>query len=248
MSSKPQLHKKALTSPYVSTTDIIRTDVSGKISWDEEWLDYCPIEYTAQIVFNSATKAQPEWADDPDPQSVKGFNRRDGEIDRRSHIGTYEVDLKYKDQPDITYPRNPVGRTGMRGRGLLGRWGPNHAADPIVTRLSKVAGKGVVLEFIGIKRKDTGEIALPGGMVDLGEPISVTLRREFEEECLNSLETAPHLRQNIDALMREQRPIYKGYVDDPRNTDNSWMETEAVEFFDKNGDLTRDLKLEAGFP
>ena len=37
---------------------------------------------------------------------------------------------------DVTssFPRNPVGRTGMVGRGLLGRWGPNHAADPIVTR------------------------------------------------------------------------------------------------------------------
>ena len=30
--------------------------------------------------------------------------------------------------------RNPIGRTGMAGRGLLGKWGPNHAADPIVTR------------------------------------------------------------------------------------------------------------------
>ena len=30
--------------------------------------------------------------------------------------------------------RNPCGRTGLKGRGLLGRWGPNHAADPIVTR------------------------------------------------------------------------------------------------------------------
>ena len=30
--------------------------------------------------------------------------------------------------------RNPMGRTGMRGLGLLGKWGPNHAADPIVTR------------------------------------------------------------------------------------------------------------------
>lgn len=27
-----------------------------------------------------------------------------------------------------------MGRTGLVGRGLLGRWGPNHAADPIVTR------------------------------------------------------------------------------------------------------------------
>jgi len=29
--------------------------------------------------------------------------------------------------------RNPIGRTGMTGRGLLGKWGPNHAVDPVVT-------------------------------------------------------------------------------------------------------------------
>lgn len=34
----------------------------------------------------------------------------------------------------INGPYNPIGRTGLRGRGLLGRWGPNHAADPIITR------------------------------------------------------------------------------------------------------------------
>lgn len=31
-------------------------------------------------------------------------------------------------------PLNPIGRTGISGRGVLGRWGPNHAADPVVTR------------------------------------------------------------------------------------------------------------------
>lgn len=34
----------------------------------------------------------------------------------------------------LSLPSNPMGRTGMKGRGLLGRFGPNHAADPIVTR------------------------------------------------------------------------------------------------------------------
>lgn len=29
--------------------------------------------------------------------------------------------------------------------------------------------------------------------------------------------------------------VYKGYVDDPRNTDNSWMETVAVNFHDDLG-------------
>ena len=30
--------------------------------------------------------------------------------------------------------RNPVGRTGIAGRGLFGRWGPNHAAHLVATR------------------------------------------------------------------------------------------------------------------
>ena len=48
--------------------------------------------------------------------------------------------------------RNPVGRTGMVGRGLLGRWGPNHAADPVVTRYALVLyncnGRLYVLQLI----------------------------------------------------------------------------------------------------
>ena len=39
------------------------------------------------------------------------------------------------------FPRNPQGRTGMVGRGLLGRWGPNHAADPIVTRYTIIQSR-----------------------------------------------------------------------------------------------------------
>ena len=29
--------------------------------------------------------------------------------------------------------------------------------------------------------------------------------------------------------------VYEGYVDDPRNTDNAWMETVAVNFHDDTG-------------
>ena len=57
----------------------------------------------------------------------------------------------------------------MVGRGLLGKWGPNHAADPIVTRWkrdstgNKVLSDGKpLLEFVAIKRRDTGEWAIPG--------------------------------------------------------------------------------------
>jgi hypothetical protein len=32
----------------------------------------------------------------------------------------------------VLVPCNPVGRTGIVGRGHLGRWGPNHAAGLFV--------------------------------------------------------------------------------------------------------------------
>jgi ADP-ribose pyrophosphatase len=65
----------------------------------------------------------------------------------------------------------PGGRTGIRGRGVLGRYGPNHAADPIVTRFSPVTGD---LEVVVVVRSDCDMIALPGGMVNPGEVLDVT--------------------------------------------------------------------------
>lgn len=38
--------------------------------------------------------------------------------------------------------------------------------------------------------------------------------------------------------------VYKGYVDDPRNTDNSWMETVAVNFHDDTGEVFNEFKLQ----
>ncbi len=58
----------------------------------------------------------------------------------------------------------------VSGRGLLGRWGPNHAGDPVVTRWAKNEQntKQKILEIILINRKDNGDLAFPGGMVDPG--------------------------------------------------------------------------------
>lgn len=39
--------------------------------------------------------------------------------------------------------------------------------------------------------------------------------------------------------------VYRGYVDDPRNTDNAWMETVAYNFHD-DGDTFRNINLSAG--
>uniref|UniRef100_A0A3Q2E7M9 Nudix (nucleoside diphosphate linked moiety X)-type motif 9 n=1 Tax=Cyprinodon variegatus TaxID=28743 RepID=A0A3Q2E7M9_CYPVA len=171
------------------------------------------------------------------------FNAVDGAVDRTSFEGSYKV--------ENGKPLNPCGRTGLTGRGLLGLWGPNHAADPIVTRWkldasgAKVlhsASKKPILQFVSIKRKDCGEWAIPGGMVDPGEQVSLTLQREFSEEALNSLSF-----KELCSTLSFCSQVYKGYVDDPRNTDNAWMETVAVNFHDEAGHFHLQLlPLQAG--
>lgn len=117
----------------------------------------------------------------------------------------------------------------MVGRGLLGRWGPNHAADPVVTRVFNGA-----LQFVGIHRTDGGGWALPGGMVEPGDTVSATLRKEFGEEALSSLSLGPAERaaveQSVAAMFASGSELFRGYVDDPRNTDNAWLETVAVHY------------------
>ncbi|KAL0993638.1 hypothetical protein UPYG_G00110930 [Umbra pygmaea] len=234
--------------PQYPSSEIKRFPVpDDKVDWKIDWPLYKPETYTAPAVLN-----KPEWAD-PDIWSFSPlFNNLDGKVDRRSHEGPYRV--------ENGLPLNPHGRTGLTGRGLLGRWGPNHAADPIVTRwkrdsaqqpMSHPMSKLPVLQFVSIKRKDCGEWAIPGGMVDPGEQVSLTLHREFSEEALNSLQASPQdreqIHQRITALFNSQGlEVYKGYVDDPRNSDNSWMETVAVNFHDETGNSVSELPLRAG--
>jgi len=238
-------HKKALGPDYLGT-DTKKPPFDGRyIPWSVPYAQYSPVDYTAGVV-----AAAPVWAD-PDVRKTKEhlhFNTTDGKVNRVSFMGVYDV--------NDCVPVNPIGRTGMKGRGLLGKWGPNHAADPIVTRWKKDGGGNTmtrdgmgILEFVAIKRNDTGEWAIPGGMVDNGECVSITLKREFGEEAFNSLaisakETA-ELKQQLDTLFKAGKKIYSGYVDDPRNTDNAWMETVAMNFHDDVG-TTHRFKLKAG--
>jgi len=241
-------HTKARSEMY-ARSEIKRFHVPDeKVSWSVAWEEYKPTDHTAESV-----RKMPVWADvdfTTDSSSKPKWNSLDGKINRKSHVGNYVIE----DQ----VPRNPCGRTGIKGRGCLGRWGPNHAADPIVTRwkinekdqkLKKIDGKSV-LEFIAVKRRDNGEWALPGGMVDAGEAVTATLKREFGEEALNSLEASDsekkQIEKRISDIFTHGKEVYRGYVDDPRNTDNAWMETVAMNFHDEDGTGVAKIKLSAG--
>lgn len=187
------------------------------VPWESDYPDYRPPYYVSPVVLaNDSTLNQKGWAD---PEDISRLEL----IPFESMSGSLQHD-------DTGRPLNPVGRTGMRGRGLLGKWGPNYAADPIITRISRSTG---AIEMLAVQRKDNGQWAIPGGMVDKGEEVTRTLSRELREETGVTLD------------MEKGRIIYRGYVDDPRNTDHSWMETTAKHLH-LSQEIAERMNLRAG--
>ncbi|ESO02530.1 hypothetical protein HELRODRAFT_106700 [Helobdella robusta] len=249
----PNMHYKCRNSQY-PRSNLMRLHVpDDKVPWNVEFPDYFPISYTDPSVYGKP------WADvdfekeGANPQRIS-WNQIDTSlnVDRTSFTGNYRLNTD-------GLPMNPMGRTGIKGRGLLGRWGPNHAGDPIVTRWARdLVTKSVkvdsttkkpILQFVSIQRKDSKEWAIPGGMVDPGEMITETLKREFAEEALNCLEKTEAQRKavndRLDKAFKNGVEVYKGYVDDPRNTDNAWMETVAYNFHDDKNDIF-NMNFKAG--
>jgi ADP-ribose pyrophosphatase len=183
----------------------VRAEVEDKdVAWEKSAPQYEAVEFTHKVVFaNDSTKERGNgnngWADPPDPANPAiDWSKRE----------SYEGPMQFF--PEDHAPINPRGRTGMHGRGLLGKWGPNHAADPIVTRFDPA--RPDVLQVVAIKRKDTGDWALPGGMIDAGEKVSLTVKREFEEEAGNLADFPELQRQfkaSVDELFASGKEVYR---------------------------------------
>lgn len=116
------LHLKCRNGAYPFTQIFRLSLIDCMIPWTYSWPDYSPPNYTSPHI-NGKPWADPDITD---PKFQPQWNQLDGAVNRASYNGTYKV--------VNGVPLNIVGRTGLCGRGVLGRWGPNHAADPIVTR------------------------------------------------------------------------------------------------------------------
>ena len=175
-----------------------------KIPWDVNFKEYKPID----VKINPSYIGQ-SFCEAEDEYLKKDFNKL------MNIYGNFLIDKNSRK------PLNPIGRTGKINRGDLAKWGSNPAADPLI--YFKKENEYYILL---IQRADSKTWALPGGMVDSGEHMSITAQRELQEEV------------GISIDMRNAKKIYSGYVFDPRNTDNAWMVTSVYE-----KDITDILKL-----
>ncbi|KAB0398108.1 hypothetical protein E2I00_019756 [Balaenoptera physalus] len=123
-----------------------------------------------------------------EPLSRISYNAVDGRLDRRSFHGVYAV------QDGL--PLNPMGRTGLRGRGDLSCFGPNHTLQPVVTRWRRnqdgaICRKGIkkMLEVLVVKRSLSEHWVLPGGSREPGETLPRKLKQVLRREFWPSFES-----------------------------------------------------------
>lgn len=163
--------------------------------------------------------------------------------------------LIYRLDTQLLIPLNPMGRTGVRGRGALVRWGPNKSIIAIVTRWKTHREKFAIiddqqiLEALVFKDKNSNEWKLPGGKILGIESAYGAVCRSFnklafqdedserslsfqEKDMINHFKSFARSDSSSDSSSDgfEAHMIYRGYIDDVRNTDNAWVEAEIWNF------------------
>ncbi len=93
----PSTHTMCRGGDYQRNQKVKRLDVPDeKVSWGVPWPDYKPGEFTMDKVLAGPEYADPDISElHPNAKPVlKGelkFNDIDGKVNRKSHMGTYEI-------------------------------------------------------------------------------------------------------------------------------------------------------------
>ncbi|CAG2113248.1 unnamed protein product, partial [Medioppia subpectinata] len=194
------VHFLARHSPYVGTR-VQRVPIPDKyVAWEVMWIDYDPVAYSMpKMDFPSARQSvvdedilllqelQVEEVISKLPVlqwNARCVNPAGITIDRLSWIRTADAAPDGSHQHvlyklDNGIPLNPIGRTGLRGRGALHRWGPNHYVILIITRWQSLKTSNNVLEFVVEKTERRDQLSLPSRFVG-GECLYLDLQTLFK--------------------------------------------------------------------
>ncbi|CAH8536198.1 unnamed protein product [Schistosoma rodhaini] len=204
-----------------------------RMAWTVEYPDYFAYDACEEILLFPS-----EESHDGVNENLRtiNFNQYDAKakLRRQSLLGRYRLDST------TGAPLNPMGRTGLLGKGLLPRWGPNHSFVLCITRWTRDTRTGAqiirsnrgVLQYLALERNK--RLCMPWYLTDH------TSKCDFDEcvlKIISSLITrrghAMLPEKRVDRLLKriekaEVTQIFKGYLDDQLNADSAWMETVVI--------------------
>uniref|UniRef100_A0A5S6QK84 Uncharacterized protein n=1 Tax=Trichuris muris TaxID=70415 RepID=A0A5S6QK84_TRIMR len=181
-------------------------------SWNESYPGYSPIKWTESCGYKEC-----------DPEiSLSGFNpkfnEKDGNVNRKSagsvcHCGSYLI----RDH----LPLNPGGRTGLIGRGMLPRYGPNHLVGVIFIWESN--GKLTVLKR---SINSSYEDSLLTGFVDDPDkhPLPLHLYESVKEGLMQKYMDDKKVKKIMKRQHKKFLKLLAGSIPSQWETDNAWIE------------------------
>ncbi|XP_057290183.1 transient receptor potential cation channel subfamily M member-like 2 [Hydractinia symbiolongicarpus] len=155
---------------------------------------------------------------------------------------------------DSDHPRNPRGRTGVAGKGLLKTFGPNEIVETLLTRWKpgltgiEIGSSGLkILQVLVVKETKSGTINIPIGPVTKCEShrqeelIPPILSALFHVEVLSDKglwlddERKSSYAERCQEILSHGLELYNGPIEDPRNTDEAWIESVVINYHDQDG-------------
>jgi len=124
-------------------------------------------------------------------------------------------------------PLNPIGRTGIQGRGNLWLWGSNPMLMVIPIRYNPEV--------------QSLELLISSGEQSL-EIISSHFRRGEDPQT-----AFQRVKEKIGYISNfQQTTVHEGYLYDPRQTDHAWIDTQAILLFWSQEEDTEEIEEETG--
>ncbi|HEY5545424.1 MAG TPA: phosphotransferase [Gemmatimonadaceae bacterium] len=183
--------------------------------WAVECPEYHPPYYVApEVLANDCTCVAGGWADPEDITLVS------------EDLATLGVKRDAAGRP-----LHPHGRTGLSGRGSLGRWGPNVVVVAVITRA--VSGASGLEILLGTPEASEA-LVLPRDFVRSREAAEAALARVIEATA--------GWRMNLPSEV-----LSEGYEYDLRRTDHAWVVTSVRHVHVTDGGVEDFFRAGAGF-
>jgi ADP-ribose pyrophosphatase len=185
-------------------------------SWNIPSPEYNPPYYVDTTVLeNDYKKIANGWADSEEDWKLPQDDGSEDNIDR---------DEEGK-------PINPKGRTGIAGRGLFGKWGPNPYVILLISRVNKNSGDTEIL----LQIDSSDDVLLP-------------------EKFIKRIETLESTKKNLlgEFFLTENRIInskliHEGYLYDRRQTDNAWLNANCYILLVDESEMESDTTIASKF-